>query len=152
MNVDTLWLNGNVLTLDAENTTAEAVAVAAGRIVAVGSAAALRERAGRGLRFTIHTDAPVVPMTPMLLMWAAVNRRTMSGEALGPDQCLTPLEALRATTIDAAWQLRLERDRGSIEAGKRADFAVLSADPLSHPDLREIEVESTIVGGEPLGG
>ena len=110
-----------------------------------------RSAARRGMRFTIHTDAPVVPMTPMLLMWAAANRRTTSGETLGPEQCLTPLEALRATTIDSAWQLHLEHDRGSIEVGKRADFAVLDADPLADPErLREIEVVSTIVEGEAL--
>ncbi|MBW2279533.1 MAG: amidohydrolase [Deltaproteobacteria bacterium] len=107
-----------------------------------------RSAAKRGLRFTIHTDAPVVPMTPMLLMWAAANRRTTSGKTLGPEQCLTPLEALRATTIDAAWQLHLEHDRGSIEPGKRADFALLGADPLGDPAaLAGIEVESTFVAG-----
>jgi predicted amidohydrolase YtcJ len=107
-----------------------------------------RSAVNRGMRFTIHTDAPVVPMTPLLLLWAAVNRRTTSGEELGPDQCLSRLEALRATTIDSAWQLRLEHDRGSIEVGKRADFAVLSADPLDESvDVREIDVVKTVVEG-----
>lgn len=108
-----------------------------------------RSAARRGMRFTIHTDAPVVPMTPMLLLWAAVHRRTTSGEALGPEQCLTRSEALRATTIDSAWQLHLEGDRGSIEPGKRADFALLDADPLDdETELREIEVLQTVVEGE----
>ena len=103
------------------------------------------------MRFTIHTDAPVVPMDPLLLMWAAVNRETSSGAVLGPEQCLTPLEALRATTIDAAWQLRLERDRGSIEPGKLADFAILDRNPLEHPTaIRDIAVRATIVGGREL--
>lgn len=101
------------------------------------------------MRLTIHTDAPVVPMTPMLLMWSAVNRETTSGETLGPEQCLTPLQALRAMTIDAAWQLHLEDTRGSIEVGKFADFAVLDANPLADPSaIRDIEVLSTYVGGE----
>ncbi len=108
-----------------------------------------RSALARGMRLTIHTDAPVVPMTPMLLMWSAVNRETTSGETLGPEQCLTPLQALRAMTIDAAWQLHLEDTRGSIEVGKFADFAVLDANPLADPSaIRDIEVLSTYVGGE----
>jgi predicted amidohydrolase YtcJ len=103
----------------------------------------------RGMRVTIHTDAPVVPMTPMLLMWSAVNRETTSGETLGPEQCLTPQQALRAMTIDAAWQLHLDDSRGSIEVGKLADFAVLDANPLADPSaIRDIKVLSTYVGGE----
>ena len=110
-----------------------------------------RSAAERGMRFTIHTDAPVVPMDPLLLMWAAVNRETTGGAALGPEQCLTPLEALRATTIDAAWQLRLEKSRGSIEPGKLADFAILDRNPLEDPGgIRDITVEATVVAGELL--
>lgn len=108
-----------------------------------------RSALDRGMRVTIHTDAPVVPMTPMLLMWSAVNRETTSGATLGPAQCLTPQQALRAMTIDAAWQLHLEDSRGSIEVGKLADFALLDANPLADPSaIRDIEVLSTYVGGE----
>ena len=108
-----------------------------------------RSAVDRGLRFTIHTDAPVVPMDPLMLMWAAVNRRTSGGEVLGPEQRLTPIEALRAATIDPAWQAFEERTRGSIEPGKLADLAILSANPLANPEsLRDIEVLETIVGGE----
>jgi predicted amidohydrolase YtcJ len=110
-----------------------------------------RSAADRGMRFTIHTDAPVVPMDPLLLLWAAVNRETTGGVALGPEQCLTPIEALRATTIDAAWQLRLEDSRGSIEPGKLADFAILDGNPLEEPArIRDIRVLGTIVGGTKL--
>ncbi len=109
-----------------------------------------RSAVERGMHFTIHTDAPVVPMDPMLLMWSAVNRRTTSGKALGEAQCLTPLQALRATTLDAAYQLHLEGSRGSIEAGKLADLALLDADPLEvpHDEIRRIRVRETWVGGE----
>jgi predicted amidohydrolase YtcJ len=110
-----------------------------------------RSAADRGMRFTIHTDAPVVPMDPLLLMWSAVNRETTGGAPLGPEQCLTPLEALRATTIDAAWQLRLEESRGSIEPGKLADFAILDRNPVDDPrGIRDITVRATIVGGRQL--
>lgn len=110
-----------------------------------------RSAADRGLRFTIHTDAPVVPMDPLLLMWSAVNRRTTSGEVLGPEQRLTPTEALRAVTIDSAYQLRRENALGSIEPGKLADFALLSANPLDVPEtIRDIRVERSWVGGAPV--
>ncbi|MCP4005164.1 MAG: amidohydrolase [bacterium] len=111
----------------------------------------LRSAAKLGIRFTIHTDSPVVPMDQLLLMWSAVNRRTTSGRILGEEQCLTPLEALRATTIDSAWQMHLEQSRGSIEIGKLADFAVLDRNPLDDPEaIREIQVEATIVAGREL--
>ena len=62
---------------------------------------------------------------------------------------LTPQQALRAMTIDAAWQLHLEASRGSIEVGKLADFALLDANPLDDSSaIRDIEVLSTYVGGE----
>ncbi len=104
----------------------------------------------RGLRFTLHTDSPVTPMDPWLLLWSAVNRRTTSGEALGPEQRLSPIQALRATTIDAAIQLGVGGDRGSLEAGKLADFIVVDRDPLAieRDALRDVKVLATYVGGK----
>jgi predicted amidohydrolase YtcJ len=103
----------------------------------------------RGLRFTIHNDTSVTPMRPLHLMWCACNRITASGQVLGEDQRTTPRQALRAHTIDAAWQVFLEDERGSIEVGKRADFAILSANPLDDAAaLKDITVKSTIVAGE----
>ena len=55
--------------------------------------------------------------------------------------------ALRAVTIDAAWQARLEHDRGSIEVGKLADLVVLSGDPLTAPRAAELEVDAVWIGG-----
>ena len=102
----------------------------------------------KGVPFTIHLDTPVVPMNPMLLAWTAVNRQTTGGETLGPAERIPVMAALRAITIDAAWQMFLEDDRGSIEPGKLADLIVLSDDPLDNPEtLREIQVMKTIVGG-----
>ncbi len=61
----------------------------------------------------------------------------------------SPEEALRAHTIDAAWQVFQESERGSIEPGKRADFAILSDDPLTtEKPLKDIDVEETFVLGE----
>nr|MBC8242274.1 amidohydrolase family protein [Alphaproteobacteria bacterium] len=65
------------------------------------------------------------------------------------DQCITPMQALRAHTLDAAWQVFLDHERGSIESGKRADFVILSENPLENPGgLKDITVEQTVVLGE----
>lgn len=109
----------------------------------------LRWAADRGMRFTIHNDAQVTPTRPLHLMWCAVNRLSSTGTVLGTEQALTPQEALRAHTADAAWQVFQEQVRGSIEPGKRADFAILSHNPLKHPtELRDILVDETIEAGK----
>ncbi len=105
----------------------------------------------RGLQFTIHTDAPVVPMDPLLLVWAAVNRISTGGDVIGAEQRITPLEALRAVTINAAWQNFDEARTGSIEPGKLADLVILSENPLLVPErIRDIRVLETIVGGKTI--
>jgi predicted amidohydrolase YtcJ len=103
----------------------------------------------RKIPFTLHDDTPVTPANPLLLVWDAVNRRTVSGEVLGPDQRIGALEALRAVTSAAAWQNFEERRRGSIEPGKLADFVILDRNPLTVPkgDIRNLAVLETIVGG-----
>lgn len=105
----------------------------------------------RGLRFSVHLDTPVVPMNPRLLLWSTVNRLTSSGRVIGPGQHLTVMEALRAMTIDAAWQIHQEDRIGSLEPGKLADLVVLSDDPRKHPEaIRDLAVETTLVGGVPI--
>jgi len=107
-----------------------------------------RSAVDRGLRFTIHCDTPVVPMTPLLLVWAAVNRLSTGGATIGADQRITALQALRAVTIDAAWQGFEEDAKGSIEPGKRADLLILSANPLTDPmAIKDIAVQETIIAG-----
>jgi predicted amidohydrolase YtcJ len=104
----------------------------------------------RGIRYTIHTDTPIVPMEPMRLIWSAVNRVSTSGAVIGANQAVSPIEALRATTIDAA-HMNFEEDiKGSIEVGKLADLVVLSDNPLEvdRMAIKDITVEKTIVGGE----
>lgn len=105
----------------------------------------------KGVPFTIHLDTPVVPIEPLLLAWSAVNRVTANGDVLGPEEKISTMQALRAITIDAAWQTFQEANRGSIEPGKFADFVILSANPLIDPmALRDIEVMQTIVGGRTI--
>lgn len=105
-----------------------------------------------GVRFSLHTDAPVVPPDPMHAMWSAVNRVTRSGYALGPDQRISPMDALRAVTIWPAWQHFDEASRGSITPGKLADLVVLDADPLTVEPMaiRDIKVLATIKEGREI--
>ncbi len=107
-----------------------------------------RSAMDRGLRFTIHTDAPVVPMEPLRLVWAAVNRRSSSGASIGEAERIPPIQALRAVTIDAAYQHFEEREKGSLETGKLADLVILDRSPLDDPEqIDRIRVLETIVGG-----
>lgn len=109
----------------------------------------LRTATDAGVRWTLHDDTPVTPVNPLQLVWAAVNRVTTSGQLLGGGERVTPLEALRGVTSDAAWQNFVEDERGSIEVGKLADFVILSDNPLTvAPEkIREIQVLETIIGG-----
>ena len=102
-----------------------------------------------GIRYSFHNDAPVVPPDVLRLIWAGSERRTRSDQVLGPEQRVSVEEALRAVTLDAAYQVFEEERRGSIEVGKLADFAVLSADPVASAGdpLLGIEVTKTIKQG-----
>ncbi|MDH3993214.1 MAG: amidohydrolase family protein, partial [Gammaproteobacteria bacterium] len=101
-----------------------------------------------GLRFSSHLDTPVVPMQPLQAVWSQVFRQTYGGDVLGPEQRIDVMSALRAVTIDAAWQVFQEDNRGSLEPGKYADLVVLSGSPLEDPmAMRELQVERTLVGG-----
>ena len=102
----------------------------------------------RRLRFTIHCDTPVVPMEPLKLIWSAVNRISTGGVIIGEEQRIAVMDAIRATTINAAYQNFEEDVKGSIEVGKYADFVILSEDPRLFPTrIKDIEIVETIVGG-----
>ncbi|MFK8047541.1 MAG: amidohydrolase [Halioglobus sp.] len=104
-----------------------------------------------GVRFTSHLDTPVTPMLPLQAVWSMVHRQTHAGDVLGPEQRIPVMDALRAVTIDAAWQVFQEGNRGSLEPGKFADLIILSASPLENPmGIRELKVEQTLIGGATL--
>lgn len=101
-----------------------------------------------GVRFSSHLDTPVTPMLPLQAVWSQVHRITHGGDVLGPEQRIDVMAALRAVTIDAAWQVFQEGNRGSLEPGKYADLVVLSGSPLADPmGLRDLVVEQTVIGG-----
>jgi predicted amidohydrolase YtcJ len=99
---------------------------------------------------SFHSDSGVTPVGHLMTMWCAVNRVTPSGRVLGEYEKITPYEALHAATIGGAFQLHMDHEIGSIEAGKFADFAVLKDSPLDVDPMgiRDIEVWGTVVGGE----
>ena len=115
----------------------------AGRMDAAGTAKRL------GVPFSIHSDAPVTHLAPLFTAWCAVNRRTASGRVLGEAERLTVADALHAITLGAAFTLKLDTEIGSIETGKRADFAILEDDPLAVEPaaLKDVAVWGTVVGG-----
>lgn len=100
-----------------------------------------------GIRYSAHADTPVTPMLPLQVVWSQVNRITTGGAVLGRHQRVAPMAALRAVTIDAAWQVFMDDRVGSLEPGKLADMVVLSGSPLESLDVRELLVERTFIGG-----
>jgi predicted amidohydrolase YtcJ len=105
-----------------------------------------------GLRPTNHTDYGVAPIDQMMTIWTAVNRVSRSGEVIGPDQRITPLEALKAITINAAYEYREENSKGSLEPGKLADLVILDKNPLkvSPMTIKDIHVVETIKEGKSI--
>jgi predicted amidohydrolase YtcJ len=104
-----------------------------------------------GLRISLHSDYNVTPIDPLRCMENAVLRDMHEGGGiLNPEECITPLEAMRAVTIDAAWQSHLDDYCGSLELGKAADMVVLERDPTEvAPDtIRKIRIHSTWLDGE----
>jgi predicted amidohydrolase YtcJ len=117
------------------------------------SSYAFRSLLDAGARLAFGSDWSVAPLSPLLGIDAAVNRRTLDGkhaEGWFPEQNITVAEAVEAYTKTAAYAAFEEKDRGSLEVGNLADFVMLSRDILA-PDQRDhlaqTEVVLTVVGG-----
>jgi predicted amidohydrolase YtcJ len=102
--------------------------------------------------FSLHADKPMYEADPLSLVSTAVNRSTESGLVINQNQHISVWQALRAVTVDAAWQLHLEQKLGSIEKGKYADFVILDKNPLkvNPQDISKVKVLETIVAGNSL--
>jgi predicted amidohydrolase YtcJ len=106
-----------------------------------------------GIPFSMHSDASVTPVDPLFSMWTATARKTMSGRVLGEDERISVPQALHAVTLGAAYLLGQDDKKGSITAGKLADFTILDRNPLdvtSPDELKDIKVLGTVMGGNPF--
>lgn len=118
----------------------------AGRISPAGSALAW------GIPFTFHQDSPVIPPDMLETIWCACVRKTKAGRVLGAEERVPVEAALRAVTQNAALQYGLENELGTLRPGRRADFVLLSGDPLRTPpeELKKLQVERTIQRGRTI--
>ena len=103
-----------------------------------------------GVPLAFESNFTMAPVQPLLLAWAGATRVTADGNAVAPDERISLDEALQAITIDAAYQLRMEDEIGSIAVGKRADFTVLEKDPYEVPieKLKDIPIWGTVFEGK----
>jgi len=104
------------------------------------------------MKFTFHQDAPVIEPNMFETIWCAVNRKTKNGEILGEEEKITVLEAIKAVTINAAYQYFEEDYKGSIKEGKLADLIIVDKNPLKveKDDIRNIKVLETIKRGKTI--
>ena len=110
----------------------------------------MRSILATGLHATSHTDAPVALPNLMQVAWATVNRTSRSEKVIGPDERVTPYEAMQMITIWGAEQFGEQATKGSIKEGKLADFVILSDNPVTidPKDINGIQVLETIKEGK----
>lgn len=103
-----------------------------------------------GTRPTLHADSPMFPPDAFALMQTAIDRRTGTGRSLNPTQGIGIRQAVRAMTINGAFQLRIERHAGSLEPGKWADLQIVDRNPYDTPveALDRIRTRAVWVGGD----
>ncbi len=112
----------------------------------------MRTAIDKGLKPTNHTDFVVAPLDQLFVMWTAVNRVSRTGVVIGPDQRITPLESLKAITINAAEQYQEEKTKGTLEAGKLADLVILDKNPLKVDPMaiKDVKVVETVKEGKTI--
>lgn len=99
--------------------------------------------------FTFHQDSPVIEPNMFETIWCAVNRKTSSGKSLGEDEKIEVIDAIKAVTINSAYQYFEEDKKGSIKKGKIADLIIVDKNPLKvdKQELRNIKILQTIKNG-----
>jgi predicted amidohydrolase YtcJ len=105
---------------------------------------------GKGVVVAGSSDAPVVPVNPLMGIYAAVTRQATNGQTLLPEERITVEQALALYTVNAAYASFEENIKGSITPGKLADLVVLDGDPTQVPSeqIKELKVAMTMIGGE----
>lgn len=110
----------------------------------------VKSTCSRGIPFTFHCDTPVIDPDMLECVWCAVNRITKDGVVLGKaEEGIDVRSALKAVTINAAYQYHEEASKGTIAPHKRADLVILDRDPLQIDpmDLKTIKILETIKDG-----
>jgi predicted amidohydrolase YtcJ len=112
----------------------------------------MRDAIDKGLVPTNHTDFVVAPLDQMFMMWSAVNRISPAGAVIGADRRITPIEALKAQTINVAKQYGEQASKGSLEPGKLADLVILAKNPLKVEPMviKDIQVVESIKDGKTI--
>jgi predicted amidohydrolase YtcJ len=112
----------------------------------------MRDAIDKGLEPTNHTDFVVAPLDQMFMLWSAVNRVSRAGAVIGADQRITPLEGLKAQTINVAQQFGEQATKGSLEPGKLADLVILDKNPLNVEPMaiKDIKVVETVKDGKTI--
>ena len=107
-----------------------------------------------GGRFTLHSDTPVSPVGPLNYISESVTRdwQLPPVQVLGPEERISVDDAIRAITIDAAYQVQMDDKVGSLEVGKQADFVILEKNPRTTDpkEIRNIKVKGTWIDGQPV--
>lgn len=105
-----------------------------------------------GIPFTFHQDSPVLMPDMLKTVACAVSRKTRKGVLLDQNECVSVKEALKAITINGAYQYFEENDKGSITSGKIADLVILDCNPLTMPkeEIANIQVLTTIKEGKTI--
>ncbi len=103
-----------------------------------------------GIKLAASSDCPVVLPDPLKGIYAAVARKSLTGQQLLPKECISPLQALSMYTRDSAYACFEEGIKGSLMTGKLADLIVLNDDPtkITAEEILGLEVEMTVIGGE----
>ncbi|WP_027639613.1 amidohydrolase [Clostridium cadaveris] len=106
----------------------------------------------KGVVYTLHQDTPVILPNMLETIWCAVNRITKEGVVIGEQEKVSPLDALKGVTINAAYQYFEEDKKGSIKEGKLADLVILDKNPLKVDPMtiKDIKVVETIKEGKTL--
>ena len=112
----------------------------------------LKSAEEKGIVYTLHQDAPVIEPNMLETIWCAVNRITKNGVLLGAEERISPLDALKALTKNAAYQYFEEDIKGTIKEGKLADLVILDKNILKvEPmEIKDIQVLETIKEGETI--
>ncbi len=112
----------------------------------------LKKAENASLKYSLHADQPMFKSKPLSLLHTAVNRRTRDGRIINTKNKISVMSGLKALTINAAWQIKMEDKIGSIAPGKYADFVIIDQNPLTidSTKIKDIQVLQTIVNGNTI--